>query len=124
MTAMGNLLRLALGVIPPVKISYSKFMGNVVSEVGVKIPTYSQPLEINGSVQRVKTDVYEALGLKMEKNYKAVFVPADIVGINYQQSPDKFSFYGKDWIVCGDLANWYQYDGWNVLLVVAERDYQ
>lgn len=124
MTAMGNLLKLALGVIPQVEISYVKFLGNTVSNIGVKVPSYGEGIVINGSVQRVKTEVYEQLGLKMEKNYKAVFVPVDIVGINYQVSPDKFTFYGRNWIVCGDLANWYNYDGWNVLLVVAERDYQ
>lgn len=119
------MLNLALGIIPPVSVVYNKYLGSTISEVGTEVPNYdTQGVEFAGSVQRVRTEIYEAMGLNFQKKYKVVFVPEDALSIADQKAPDKFTFYGKSWVIVGDVGNWYDYDGWNAILVVAEKDYQ
>lgn len=121
--AMGNMYLQVTGYIPTEPVMYMKYTGKSDSSVGVVVPTFADPIEIQASVQKVKTEVYEQLGLKMEKKYKAVYSAENILSNNSQPLPDKLEFHGRKWIVCGDLSEWFFFDGWTGVLVVAENDY-
>jgi len=119
--AFGNLLNRAMAIIPPTPVVYKKFLGNVVSSNGISKPTYSEPITIeNASVQPVKKLAYQELGLDLQKEYRTVFVPANIVSLEGQLSSDIFIFEGRTWKAFGNTS-WYSYDGWNELIVVGEK---
>ena len=66
---LGNLLELALSVLPAVNFYYRHYTGEQRNELGVKIPTYGEWLSCRGMVQPVQRSKYEDLGLDFAKNY-------------------------------------------------------
>lgn len=119
-----NVLNVALTVIPPQTLYYEKWLGNDINELGYSVPTYSDPVEIKGSVQNHITErVRQAYNLDMDRNYCLVNIPAEVVGIETQTTPDRLTIKGKKWIVV-KCNNWYSYNGWVKLIVVLEKDYK
>ena len=121
---LNNVLLTAMTVIPPEPLSYEKYLGTTVNEIGMDVPAYAEPVQTKGSIQsHVSERLYQAYGLDLNKDYALVDVPADIVGADDKKSPDRLTFHGKKWIVVKS-NNWYIYNGWVKLLVVAQKDYE
>jgi hypothetical protein len=118
---LSNLLLQALSVIPPKSVTYMKFKANVRTPNGVLVPQYESPIFVaQAHVQPVSKEAYHKLGLDFQKEYRRVWIPKDVVAMEGQLSSDKLRFDNRDWIVWGDTT-WETYDGWNELLVVAEK---
>ena len=119
-----NVLLTAMRVIPPETLTYEKYTGTTVNEIGLDVPTYDQPITTKGSIQHhISERMYEAYGLDLNKDYALVNVPANIVGSEENKSPDRLTFHGKKWIVVKN-NNWYVYNGWVKLVVIAQKDYE
>lgn len=119
--SLSNLLLQALTVIPPKTVIYKKFKGNVRKPNGVLVPEYEESITISMAIaQPVSKEAYHKLGLDFQKEYRRVWIPKDVVAMEGQLSSDKLRFDNRDWIVWGDTT-WETYDGWNELLVVAEK---
>ena len=117
----GGLLGRALSIIPPKSVSYYKFAGNTPNASGIMMPSYDEPVIIaNASVQAVPNRLYPQLGLDLQKEYRKVFVPTNAVVLEGQLSSDKFEFDGRTWKSISNSAR-FTYDGWNVLIVVADK---
>lgn len=116
-----NLLQKALKLIPPENYQYEKFLGEQVNAMGIKIPTYAEPVTISGSVQSPENSLYEQMGLSLGKNYKIFYGSIDIKGNEVQSQPDRFIYDGKTFETVKN-ANWFNYDGWcGVLAVEVKR---
>lgn len=117
-----NLLQKALKLIPPVSFQYEKFIGETINTMGIKVPTYAEPVTIKGSVQSPENSLYEQLGLSLEKNYRIFYGSAEIKGNEAQSQPDRFIYDGKRYETVKN-ADWFNYDGWcGVLAVEIKRD--
>lgn len=124
MNAFNNLLVTAMSVIPHEILMYEKWLGNTINEIGLDIPQYAQPVEVEASIQyHIAEKTYTAYGLDLNKNYALINLPAEVVGRSEQQTPDRLTFHGKTWIVV-KCNNWYMYDGWVKLIVVWEKQYE
>lgn len=121
--AFGNLFAVAMSGIPTIAVSYSPYTGQTQSEVGTSINTYGTAQTFQASVQPVKQETFHKLGLQIGKKYKAVYMSANVRGVSEIKSPDKLVFGGKTWIMLTDLEDWFEYDGWRAIIVVAENEY-
>lgn len=120
---MRNLLKIAMKYLPTEKVSYCKFLGNTQTEIYTDAPSYANAEVLTASVQRVRQDIFEQFGLNMQKKYKIIFVSKNVKGVNEIQSPDKFIFQDRNWVVTDDVSDWYHLNGWRAVLVVAENDF-
>lgn len=116
-----NLLNKALNIIPPESYQYEKYIGEEVNALGIKVPTYADPVTMTGSVQSPENALYEQLGLSLEKNYKIFYGSSDIKGNEAQPQPDRFIYQGLTYETVRN-TNWFVYDGWcGVLAVEVKR---
>lgn len=115
--SFNNLLNAALRIIPKQRIIWRKFTGFDIDEQGLKINRYAEGVELTGSVQAVDRNIYDQLGLDQEKEYLAVYAPADIKGVAGQDAPDIVEFGGVVYKVVRNYP-WYFYDGWSGVVVV------
>nr|DAL93355.1 MAG TPA: Minor capsid protein [Caudoviricetes sp.] len=115
-----NLLQIALGVIPPEKFLYYRFTGTAENEIGLNVPQFAAPVELEGSIQGVELNIYPELGLDFQKNYRLVYASANMKGIEEQDVPDRLEFYGLTWSVVKTVP-WINYNGWNGVLVVEDK---
>lgn len=119
--SFNNLLNAALRIIPKQRIVWRKFAGFDIDEQGLKINRYAEGVELTGSVQAVDRNIYDQLGLDQEKEYLAVYAPADIKGVAGQDAPDIVEFGGGVYKVVRNYP-WYFYDGWAGVVVIKAED--
>lgn len=119
--SFNNLLNAALRIIPKQRIVWRKFAGFDIDEQGLKINRYAQGVELTGSVQAVDRNIYDQLGLDQEKEYLAVYAPADIKGVSAQNAPDIIEFGGAAYKVVRNYP-WYFYNGWAGVVVIKAED--
>lgn len=117
-----NLLNTALSIIPPVSFSYMKWLGKETNELGIEVPRYGEPIEVEGHCQPTTNSMYASLGLDLEKNYNSFWIPSNVVSLDEQTNPDKITFGGSNWIVI-KTVDWFSYDGWTEVIAVKEKDY-
>ena len=112
-----------MSVIPPEPIKYEKYQGIITNQIGYDVAAYAEPIDTKASIQsHISEKMYQAYGLDMNKNYRLVNIPAEIIGTAEQNSPDRLSFHGRRWIVIKS-NNWHEYNGWCKVIVVEEKDY-
>lgn len=120
---MFNVLTTAMTVIPPEDLQYERWQRNTINSIGLDVASYAEPVTIKGSVQHhVSEKMYQAYGLSLNKHYALVDVPAELYGSQENLTPDRLTFHNNTWIVLKN-NNWYIYNGWVKLIVVAEKDY-
>ena len=112
-----NLLQKALKLIPPETYQYRKFLDEQANAMGIKVPTYAEPVTISGSVQSPENSLYEQMGLSLEKNYKIFYGSVEIKGNEAQSQPDRF-IYDNTIFETVKNSNWFNYDGWCGVLAV------
>lgn len=114
----GNLLEAALSIIPKQTFIYTKYKGVSINDIGIKQIEYEAPVTLEGSVQAVKKDMYEKLGLDWSKRYISIHASADIRNPdNDQPAPDKIGWNGKEYLVTS-ATEWHVQDGWNAVIAV------
>jgi hypothetical protein len=120
---MWNLLNLASRLIPTVTAQYRIFTGSVLNEAGIEINTYSEAITIkNAHVQPLKAEMYAQYELQPSQNAKVCYIPANVAGTVNKTSNDIIIFQGKRFNIF-DTHDWYDYDGWNKLIIVEDKDY-
>lgn len=106
-----NLLKRANRLIPFEKIVFQKWTGNTFQE-GIAVPTFAEGVELSASVQPVRTEIYEKLGLDFQKDYVTVHASVQMNGTDKQATPDRMIYDGFVWNV-QKSNNWFSYDGWS-----------
>lgn len=118
---LGNLLELALTVLPAVNFYYRHYEGETRNELGVKIPSYGQWQVCRGMVQPVQRSKYEDLGLDFAKNYINVWGTLNLKTVGLQNQPDQILWNGCLWNITA-VNEWFQYNSWvNVTAVQDKR---
>lgn len=118
----GNLLNKALSIIPKQNFVYCKFKTCEPNEMGIKQNVYEDGITLQGSVQAVRQDMYEKLGLDFDRKYISIHTSADIRNVdNKQPSPDKVIWNNKPYFVVR-VTNWYQQDGWVEVIAVEDNN--
>lgn len=116
-----QLLNQALRIVQNYPVQYVQFAGNVKGTNGIVSPSYNAPISVNNaSVQPLPTQLYQLLGLDMQREYRRVFVSTNALALEGQISSDKFIIDGKEWTIWGNQP-WHSYDGWNELIVVGAK---
>lgn len=120
---LDNILLTAMTVIPPEPIEYEKYKGNITNQIGYDVSYYAPAVKTQASIQsHISEKMYQAYGLDLNKNYRLVNIPAEIIGTAEQITPDRLTFHGRRWIVIKS-NNWHEYNGWCKIIVVEEKDY-
>lgn len=117
----GNLLNRAFRLIPTQSFQYCAFAGKTINNMGVFVNSYAEPMEVNGSIQALEQSQYEQLGLDFEKNYRIVYAPIQMKGLDQQETPDKLIFDNQNWKVVRNTP-WFNMDGWCGVVVTTDEE--
>lgn len=112
-----DLLGTALSLIGRQCFQYYKFQSRQEQPNGLDVASYFPPVEISGSVQPIPRNLYEQMGLDMQKTYFNFFVETDVLDVERNVSGDQFFFNGKTYQALSTTA-WYGIDGWVQVLAV------
>lgn len=116
-----NLLSKALGIIPPTTVQYHSCTGQQINSFGISVPVYDEPVTVREAlVQGLNNRMYADYGLSLEKEYKMLHIKADIEGVNRKTSGDKVVYGGRSYTVIA-VANHFEYDGWDRLILAEEN---
>lgn len=115
-----NILQLALSVIPPRTIYLHKFLSIEVSEDGLDIPTFDNPIEVEAIVQAVQSNNYKELNLDFTKKYWYVHSTSQINDNSNQAVSDVLSWDGKFYNITSK-SDWYGYNGWNSVIACERK---
>ena len=132
---MWDLLGTALRLIPPVTVQYQKYIGETVNELGICVPQYADPVTVsNAHLQPSASStgfggkfsgnnvMYDDIGLQLAHNFRMLYIPANIQGIEAQTTNDVILYGGKRWNI-KSVSQWFDYDGWNKLIIVEDKKY-
>lgn len=112
-----NLLKKALKIIAKQEVDWEVFTGESTNDIGMIVKTYEAPVTIKGSVQPVRKDKYEQLGLDLKKTYFDFYTSNNILGVDRDYSGDRATFQGVE-LKVADETEWFGIDGWNHCLLV------
>lgn len=112
-----NLLRMALGIISPQSVQWRAFISRTSNVAGDWESTFAAAVTITGSMQPVKSSLYEQLGLDLTKNYQNLHTSADVRATTRDREGDLVMFGGKAW-QCQSDRDWRMVDGWRVMLMI------
>ena len=113
----GNLLNMALSLIPKQNFAYYANTGRTTQANGQYLAAYASPLSLSGSVQPVPKTLYEMYGLDFAKNYFTFFVSQSVMDIARNYSGDAFVYNGVHY-QCVQKTDWFQYNGWVAILAI------
>jgi len=112
MTTPGsNLLRQALTVIKPQPVTWYKAAGRTLNNIGQDVPYYEGAQSILGSFQPVPRNLYQTLGLDLQKEYFDFFAYYPLEDVKRDFSSDLLVFHGR-WYQCESADAWFGIDGW------------
>jgi E217 collar protein gp28 len=112
-----NLLKTAMRAIATQPVDYYQFTGRTLNDIGMEVPTYADPVSIDGSFQPVNRNLYEQYGLDFNKYYANFYTLSDLLDVTRDVSGDQIVFNGKRY-QCEANNDWFQIDGWKGVLVV------
>lgn len=112
-----NLLAMALRVIAPQSVLYSRFVSRTANAAGKYVTTYADPVSLQGSFQAVPRNLYQQFGLDLQKNYNAFYASQNIIDVNRNVSGDQLTYQGRKY-QCESITPWFFQDGWVGVLVV------
>lgn len=114
---IGNLLNSALGLIGHQTLSYKHFTGYSVSDIGVKVSIYEEPIFLRGSFQPVPKELYEVNGLDFKQQWFVFYTSKDILEIGEDTSSDILVYNSKRYQVTSK-NDWLDFNGWVGVLCV------
>lgn len=112
-----NLLRLAMGPIARQTLTHSAWVSRTVNAAGDYVSTFAAGVTITGSMQPVKKELYQQLGLNLAKNYYQLHTEADVRVTARDREGDLLTFAGKTVQAESDWE-WRSVDGWRKILCV------
>lgn len=113
-----NLLGLALTLIAPQGVEWSRATGRTENDLGQWVTTYDAPVALWGSWQPLAAAKYTELGLDLAKRYFVFYVSASVASIERAQSPDVLVRDGRRHVVEDSDSDWLTIDGWRGVLCV------
>jgi len=116
-----NLLKMAFSVIAKTTVSYFKFAGRSLNDVGQDITTYDPPFDITGSVQEVQRDMYDKFGLDLQNSYIMFYTETNVLDVGRDVSGDQLEWNGGRY-QCESDTEWHPIDGWDSVLCVRIGD--
>lgn len=120
-----NVLERALRIIPTQQVTYKKFKGVTVNDIGNQVNTYYQQVTVEGSIQPTDQDTLYKLGIANTGDIYTVYLRGNAVSIAKIQSNDVFvGSDGSEYnIFRADI--WYNYpdQDWNRILVKRAKNY-
>lgn len=118
-----NLLNQALSIIPKQSFVYYEFESCEVNELGIKVNVYKEGVEVkDASVQAVRQDMYDKLGLDWSKKYISIHCSLNIRNVdNEQVTPDKVVWNNREYFV-SRVTDWYLQDGWKSVIAVENNE--
>lgn len=114
----GNLLKLAMTVIPKQTVLYSQYTGKTTNGIGLDVNSYAAAVNITGSFQPVPRDKLQNMGLDYNKSYCNFYTSTPLADLERDGAGDRFVFGGKTYQVMSN-TEWLNVDGWNGSLAVA-----
>lgn len=112
-----NLLNLAMGPIRRQAPQWRAWVSRGEAPDGTYVSIYADPLGIDGSMQPVNRDQYQALGLNFEKNYSRLWTTFPVMPMDRDRRGDILLWNGKTWECQSDM-DWSGTDGWKRMLCV------
>lgn len=115
----GNLVDIALSVIPSQTVNYYKATARTETPAGYIVSEFAPAVVVaRGSVQAVARSKYQILGLELSKKYVTWFVPQlDVVSLERDTSGDQFEYNGARYQT-ESVTDWKAQDGWLEVLAV------
>lgn len=113
-----NLQALVSSVIPQQVVLHHRYAGNVTNDMGYKVPTYADPVEITGSFQPMASQDAVKLGLNFRQVNATFYTSASISLAGKGSQPDRIEYGGKLYDVIG-VTDWKAQDGWAQYILVA-----
>lgn len=112
-----NLLTMALTVIASQTITYYRFTGRALNNVGQDVASYATSAQIKGSFQPVPKTLYESYGLDLQKTYFTFYTSSDLIDVQRDVSGDQIVFNSLRY-QCESSNDWFSLDGWKGVLCV------
>lgn len=112
-----NLLRMARRLIHFEKIQYLKWIVSTDDAAGIVTPKYATPVTIEASVQPTPRNMYEQLGLDLQKNYFTVYASVPLRDLMRNGNCDMIDYAGRRLNVESN-TDWFNADGWRGALCV------
>lgn len=114
----GNLQALASAVIPQQTVLHHRFIGNVTNDMGYKVPSYDEPVEITGSLQPMTAQDVTKLGLDFRQVHATFYTSASVALAGEGTQPDRIEYGSKLYEVIG-VTDLKTQDGWAQYVLVA-----
>jgi hypothetical protein len=112
-----NLLIQAFAMIAQTVIKWYPAAGRYLNSVGQDVTYYLDPVTIKCSFQPVPRNLYQTLGLDLQKQYFKVFAPFNLDDVARDVSSDQVVFRNQVF-QCLSAQEWFNIDGWVEMLVV------
>lgn len=112
-----NLLRMANRLIKFDAIMWSKFVSQAKGAGMIVQAVYATPQAITGSVQPITRQMYEQMGLDLQKDYFTVFTETPLRDLRRDSNCDLLDFKGRRFAVESN-TDWKNEDGWIAALCV------
>jgi hypothetical protein len=114
----GNLLNLALKVIPKQTVLYSQFTGRTTNSIGLDVISFAAAVNVTGSFQPVPREKIENMGLDYNKSYCNFYTSTPLADLMRDTAGDRFVFGGRTYQVMSNI-DWTNVDAWLCSLAVA-----
>ena len=111
------MLNAAMGLIPPVQLTWRKSAGRTQNALGQWVTSYAAPVQITGSFQPLEKAKYEMLGLDLNKHYYTLYSSEALIAVERGTSGDVIDYQGKRYQI-EYAADWSDYNGWKGVLCV------
>lgn len=106
-----NLLDDATMVINTIEIQYMAFTSRVTNAVGQWVTTYGASVPVQASIQAVPRNIYQQLGLDLQKQYINVFASLAVTDLDRDVTGDRFVLPDGRLYQIQSQSDWYGIDG-------------
>lgn len=101
---------------------FRSMLEETVNEIGIPVPTYSEWVTCQGTVQPVNRNRYDALGLDWSKSYINAWGSVRMNTVDDMKQPDQILWRGMLWNVTS-VDEWHPHNGWVKVTAVQDKRY-
>lgn len=112
-----NLLEDALDVVGRQNIQYFPYISRTKNEIGLLVSERGIGRTAEGSIQPIPRQLYESMGLNLQKYYVTIFISKNVIDIARDVAGDQFSYGGRRF-QAESRTDWYGQDGWDAIVCV------
>lgn len=114
---LGNILSLALGVIPMKEAKLFRWIRRDKNEIGHLVDCFAPGTPLTGSIQPVDRTRYGYLGLDGSKSYITVYSPMLMQDLTRDANPDQIEYMGRRYKVI-NRSDWKGYADFTGVLAI------